>query len=157
MPRKTYANKATLERLKEFYFYNPTTGHFHRYPRMNIVGHKGNRGYLTLTIDGKSYLCHRLAWFYMTGRWPDEIEHENRNRTDNRWDNLFEITRRGNNLNATPRRDNTSGVPGVHFHKQSGKWRARVDGVHLGLFVNQLDAVQAAESYRERLYQQERT
>jgi hypothetical protein len=78
-------------------------------------------GYRRRTIDKTLYLGHRLAWFYMTGEWPQhEIDHIAKpnvtpeeawaNKSDNRWCNLGEATRGQNMANSIKRKDNKSGM-----------------------------------------------
>lgn len=50
-------------------------------------------GYRTGSFRKKEYRAHRVIFLMMTGRWPEEVFHLNKNRADNRWDNLRE--RRG--------------------------------------------------------------
>lgn len=84
-------------------------------------------GYREISIGGKLYKAHRLAWLYMTGEWPkEEIDHINRNRADNRFVNLREATTAQNLYNKNLYRSNTSGFVGVHWRKNCGKWQARI-------------------------------
>lgn len=97
----------SIERLKHLLTYDPNTGIFKR--RVSVRGAKLGKpvghvhktlGYLTIGIDRRVYLGHRLAWFYMTGRWPvDEIDHRNCIRHDNRWTNLRQATSTQNKQN----------------------------------------------------------
>lgn len=57
------------------------------------------QGYRMIKIEGKRYLSGRLIWFYVTGKWPDEVDHENLIRSDDRWCNLREATRSQNCAN----------------------------------------------------------
>lgn len=124
-----------IERLKELLFYNPDTGVFsHRKKRTGVpyAGMKAgyvneSRGipYERIKVDGKAYKTHRLAWFYVHGKFPDgEIDHINGNTLDNRICNLRDVTRQDNCKNRTIRSDSKSGVNGVRF--QNGKWVARI-------------------------------
>lgn len=80
---------------------------------------------------------------------PDgmQTDHINGNRLDNRRTNLRLCINAENQRNARKRRDNTSGVKGVCWHKCSGRWQARisVDGKkrHLGLFDSRDEAAHA--------------
>lgn len=104
-------------------------------------------GYRCGAIFGVNYQAHRIIWVMVTGRCDPEIEvdHENGNRSDNRWSNLRLVTPTGNRRNAAVPRHNTSGVIGVGLHR--GKWRAHITvnrrQVHIGEFVRFSDAVRA--------------
>lgn len=96
-------------------------------------------GYVYLHLRGSKYLAHRLAWLYMTGEWPPaQIDHLNRNRADNRWTNLRLASHGENSTNTGVRSHSGTGVKGVHFHRASGRYEARIrkDGKrrYLGLF-----------------------
>jgi HNH endonuclease len=113
----------TQERLKELLSYDPATGIFAWKTRRNQLSGIGQqagtihaRGYRKIIIDGRSYWASRLAWLYMTGRWPkSEIDHKNRIRLDDRFSNLREATPQQNSFNRV--RKNTTGVPNVHARK----------------------------------------
>ena len=143
----------TQARLKEFLHYSPDTGVFtHIKPRGGIrVGDMAGRkchGYLQISIDGKRYLAHRLAWLYIHGEFPPNcIDHVNRDRADNRIVNLRLATRGENQQNQSMHSNNTSGYQGVCWHKKTGKWMARIKlngkESYLGLFADIADAVAA--------------
>lgn len=61
------------------------------------------------------------------GYEPSEIDHINRNRADNRIENLREVSRTQNNYNHPMRTDNTSGVRGVSWNKIKNKWRVYIN------------------------------
>lgn len=116
-------------------------------PKSNV---KNNEYYvvkISLKRFIKSYLCHRLIWFYMTGKWPEgEIDHKNQNGLDNTWSNLQDVSKSVNQKNASMRKDNTSGFTGVDWSKQSKKWKVRVQvdnkRISGGLFTKLNDAIQ---------------
>lgn len=139
-------------RLRSVLAYNAKTGVFTwlktRYNKRagRMVGWLDTRGYLCLRVQRIRVRVHRLVWFYETGAWPaQEIDHRNGAKADNRIANLREASRFENMVNAPKRRDNTSGVRGVHWHRASKKWAACICAggkhVHLGLFLEKGDAV----------------
>lgn len=121
-----------LSRLKELLDYNPDTGVFRWKKSVNsktydglIPARKDKDGYLMVMVDSRNYRQHRLAWFYMTGLWPEKhLDHKNGVRDDNRFSNLRECDEQNNNRNRGLSRLNTSGVSGVSF--QQGKWVVRI-------------------------------
>ena len=147
----------TQARLKELVVYNSTTGIFTRRVTTAPRAMKGmqcgdldGKGYLRMRVNGKRYSAHRLAWLYVTGRWPEnEVDHKNCIKTDNRWCNLRAATPCENKRNTRPYSNNKSGYKGVSWHTCSQKWRARIllDGKEksLGLFMTP-EAANAAYS-----------
>ena len=95
-------------------------------------------GYTVMRVDAKDYLAHRLVWFWHHNEWPRVIDHIDMNRSNNRIENLRACEKVQNLWNVGPNRDNSSGYKGVSFHKDTGRWQARIHcrGVshHLGLF-----------------------
>lgn len=149
------AAKAHVTRVRELLSYNPTSGEFRwRISRGGAVagamaGTPSAANYRQIRVDGTYYLAHRLAWLYVHGEWPTaDLDHINCIRNDNRIANLRLATRSQNRANARRPRHNSSGFKGVDFHKNKGKWRARVQKdnkvVHVGRFAT---AEQAHEAY----------
>jgi len=136
----------TQDQLKTALLYNPMTGIFVRKiktsPRINIgdvAGSTSDGGYLLISVLGKQYRSHRLAWLYMTGKFPDlHIDHINHSRKDNRWANLREASRFDNATNRPLQSNNTSGVVGVFKHRVTRRWCAKIkvhgENIHLGYY-----------------------
>lgn len=144
----------TQERLRELFNYDPSAGVFTRRVSRgcakigSIAGWKSSHGHVAITIDRRDYFAHRLAWFWMKGRWPEhEVDHINGLPGDNRFANLRTATHAQNMKNMRMHKDNKSGVKGVRWHKAASKWCAEIwsDGerIHLGLFL-ELDAARKA-------------
>jgi len=111
-------------------------------------GHVNQLGYRLISIRGKQYYAHRLAWLLTHRRWPrDQIDHINGNRSDNRLVNLRECTVAENAQNTGKKNSNTSGYVGVTWVKTRKKWMAhiRVSGrkINLGLFSTSEEAADA--------------
>lgn len=72
-----------------------------------------------------------------------DVDHINGDPLDNRRANLRVCEHRQNLWNGRPHRDGSSKYRGVSWHKQSGKWRAQIQGKMLGWFVVEDDAARA--------------
>lgn len=80
------------------------------------IGYKLNTGYFIARLYGKKYLIHRLVWIYHNGYFPEHfIDHKNRDRSDNRIENLREVTKWCNSKNCKIRSDNLTGITGVSY------------------------------------------
>lgn len=154
----------TQEELKTQLHYDPETGIFTRISSNSNVVKVGDvagslhiAGYLEITIFGKRYLSHRLAWLYMYGKFPDElVDHINGIRTDNRLCNLRAANKSKNAINSKIRSHNKSGFKGVCFSKSQKKWRAngKLNGKqkHLGYFKTPELASQAFVKFAKEHY-----
>ena len=137
--------------------YDPSTGLFTKPGGLPEAGKPDRKGYMMISVRSQSYRAHRLAWFYMTGKWPDEqIDHINCVPSDNRWENLRLCTRSQNNHNQPIRKNNRSGVKGVHFNPKAGKWHGQVclnyRIHHVGMFDDLEEAARAVRAKREELH-----
>jgi hypothetical protein len=147
------------DRLQYLFEYDSITGEFTRLTNTqknkigSVVNSLDSNGYVRVTIDGYSYLCHRLVYLYKYGYMPKEIDHINGNRSDNRLCNLREATRQQNLRNQKMQKTNTSGFKCVSFAANVGKWRARcrdgVSSVHIGYFHTAEEASAAYEKYAQ--------
>ena len=104
-------------------------------------------GYCYITVLGREYLAHRLAWFYVNKEWPlNEIDHFNGCRTDNRLSNLREATHAENcqNIKRANRRS-SSGVLGVFPKRRKWKASIAVNGktIPLGIYETKESASEA--------------
>lgn len=105
--------------------------------------------------DGRTLIrLHRA----LMGCTPDdgvEVDHINRNRLDNRRANLRIVSHHGNQQNLPSQRGSTSQYRGVSWFPRTRKWAAAVtvNGKHhhLGYFLNEADAAEAARTARARL------
>jgi len=124
--------------LKDFpdYFIS-TRGRVFSEKRGNEMREKKQRknidGYLLANLYKGDKRCtktiHRLVGETFLKRVEDknEIDHINRNKLDNRIENLRWCSRRENNINKGIQSNNTSGVTGVYFHTTINKWRGSIN------------------------------
>lgn len=141
--------KLSQVELRRVLCYNPCTGNFmwRIKPRPGIkIGsiagciqrpRSTGRTYRIIRLYGDLYSVHRLAFLYIKGYWPREVDHKDENGLNNRWSNLRECTHSQNVANQGPRKDNKLGVKGV-YRRKSGKYRAQINimgkRTHLGNF-----------------------
>ena len=120
-----------------------------------IAGTPNGNGYIRICIDHKKYYAHTLAYLYIYGDIPVEVDHINGDREDNRIANLREVDRSENNKNTTMYKNNKSGVLGVYYNKRNRNWIAevRVKGtkIHLGTFET-IVLAKEARIHANRLY-----
>jgi hypothetical protein len=146
--------QSVLDHMKAIYEYDASSGVFSRRKsgRGRLAGQSGGTlnddGYVRIMVAGRRYGAHRLAWLVTYGEWPKgEIDHINGNRADNRIANLRDVSHSQNQRNLhRPRSDNRTGVLGVSWHAQTGKWRARLNDRHLGLYAS---AEEAGAAYQQ--------
>lgn len=141
----------TADRLRELLKYDPITGLFTwraspgRRIRVGTIAGSFATKYVEIGVDGGCYRAHRLAWLYMTGAWPTEVDHRNENKHDNRWTNLRDASRMLNVLNQAKASSSKKSTDrrGV-FRSASGRWfsRLKLRGriYHLGTFDTQDEA-----------------
>ncbi len=153
--------RISVARVRQVLAYFPDIGHFRwRISPCNSVfigdlaGTKKN-GYIWIRIDTKVFAAHILAWVLMKGDWPAElIDHEDKDRANNRWTNLRPATYQQNQFNRGASKRNKYGQKGVSKHK--GRYRAQIreGGTirHIGLFATPEEAGAAYRAEAKRLH-----
>lgn len=147
----------THERLREVLDYDPITGIFRWQPGHwdfhagqvagTVVTERNGYKRINIIIDKRTYKAHRLAWLYMTGEWPNgNIDHRNRDSTDNSWKNLRDdATKSKNAANTALRADNKSGYKGVCW--VGSRWKVAIaangKSFRIGSFLFALDGAHA--------------
>ena len=119
-----------------------------------LMKRKDGRRSVRFRRDGKmnTYLNYRLIFLYHHGYLPKYIDHINRDKTDDRIENLRPTNHILNAHNVNLSKRNSSGATGVS--EESGKWRVRVyrgKNYNGGLFEDFDEAVAAAKKLRNRL------
>lgn len=144
--------------VRSHWAYNPSTG--------SIIGRSdkpigklrpdGALECLAYLADGTKamVLLHRAAWLLVTGGWPDvEIDHDDRDRANNRWLNLRPATKGQNRQNLSARTAK-GGLRGATKYRDKWKAQIKVDGVHhyLGLFDTEEEAHEAYCARKRELH-----
>lgn len=133
---------------------NSFNSYFSGKPAGGLKSDKRNT-YLRVCISGKKYYAHQLIWIMQTGNKPEQIDHIDGNGLNNRFSNLRSVKNSINSKNRRLNSNNKSGLSGVRWNDQCGKWHSRIrvdfDYKHLGLFSDFFEACCARKS-AERKY-----
>lgn len=145
----------TAERLRERLNYNPLTGVFTwrtvtstRVKVGDVAGEFGHKsGYGRISIDGKKYLMHRLAWMHVHGVWPSsDLDHEDCNKANNRIKNLRVASKRLNQENRrTCQVNSRSGYLGVSVNT-NGAFSARIKASGVRIYLGTFNTPEAAHA-----------
>lgn len=155
----------TAERANQLFSYDPFDGVLRWKARRKgirvgwVAGNMDCRGYVSVIVDRKHYMAHRIIWLMVTGVWPEKnIDHINNQPADNRWSNLRQASVTENHGNRRTRRDSSCGYKGVIFDKRRKKYVARIcrnyKTIHLGQFDTPQDAHAAYVDAAKRVFGQ---
>lgn len=146
------------DRLCELLDYCPDTGIFTwKVDRKRLAkagtpaGSTNGNGYRQISVDGKLYLAHRLAWFYCFQEWPTKIiDHINGVKDDNRLDNLQDISQ-NKNVSKANREIGKSGYKNVRkiYNRYQAAIKVQGKTIHIGMYDSGESAHAAVEKYRK--------
>jgi len=150
------ATQLTQTLLQKVLDYNPLTGDVLykvktlRKQAGEKVGHKHIGGYLTISFGKNNrMLLHRLIYLYQTGCLPDQVDHINHDRLDNRWSNLRAANNTLNSKNCSISKNSVTKINGISYIPSLNKYRAYINvdhkQIHLGVFTDIADAAQARQ------------
>ena len=144
----------TYDEVRKYFDYDPATGNLINKVTRNYNALAGsaagsvdnNVGYLRVSFNYKRYWAHRLVWLWHHGYMPENnIDHINQIKTDNRIENLREVSRQCNVRNCGNHCNNTSGVKGVSFERRRSRWQVHIwvwgKQYYLGLYTDFDNAV----------------
>lgn len=105
-----------------------------------------HHGYRLISIGSRTnrqfFHAHRIAWKLFYGEDPpNQIDHIDRNRSNNAIANLRAASQSENAANRSIAKDNKSGCPGVMWDARRKKWKVSVNKMHLGYFTDYQAAV----------------
>ena len=144
------------ERLREVLEYNEDTGVFtwkvnkiYKCSKGTKAGKINNVGYVSIGIDGRQYLAHRLAWLSYYGYLPENcIDHINGDKTDNSIHNLREVSKSCNAFNSKINVLNKSGIKGVSLDTKRNKYSVRIKSKNKYLFIGRFVDITEAAAHR---------
>lgn len=155
--------KPTQKEVIDLFDFDVTSGIFTRKTSVakntkagDTVGWLNGCGYLNVRINRKVYKVHQIVWLYVTGNWPNGvIDHINRIKTDNRFENLRDTTITVNNLNRDVRKDSKTGIPNVTWRERDKCFYAscRRNGKlnYIGKFQTVEDASFAVDKFKAEI------
>ena len=152
----------TQERIRELLDYDPATGHLiwrvtksPKAPKGSIAGSVNAKGHVNLQIDKRMYALHQVVFALHHGHIPKEIDHVNRNKQDNRIENLRACDSSLNKGNIGLLRSNRSGYRGVSLNTRTQKYHAQIKINGKQTYIGRFDTAEnAARAYdgAARLY-----
>ena len=161
-----------VELLKKLLSYSPETGKLYWRPRDETTsprpfsfntrhahteaGCLNDKGYVLVSIKENRMRAHRVIYAMMTGSWPEEVDHINGNRADNRWGNLRSVSHKTNRANTYGWSKKTSSrFIGVCRQPDCDRWKAQVSingkAKHIGLFQTEVEAAKARDAIAFKL------
>jgi hypothetical protein len=109
-----------------------------------IKGFKDKDGYLIVRYKGNAITIHRAIFIMCHGYSPYCIDHIDCDKTNNRIENLREVTRQQNAYNMKLSDKNTSGFKNVTWCKSKLKWVGYVRVNTIKRYVGQFDDINEA-------------
>ena len=108
------------EYIKQHFKYHPD-GSLTRTDRKNSNGTLDKDGYLIIKVKKRQFKAHRIVWLLNYGEFPkSELDHINRNRIDNRIENLRESNRQEQVENRYVPPNPQTGAVGIYLDKTKG-------------------------------------
>jgi hypothetical protein len=145
------------EELRVAFAYDPETGVVTRRSTGLRLLRLDSEGYVSVQFKGSKYALHRIIWRIQTGDDPEssQIDHRDRVRSNNAWDNLRLATADQNAQNST-KPPGRSGVRGVQWHSKDRRWHVviRVGDVkhRFGSYKTVVEAESVARASREKMH-----
>jgi len=122
----------------------------------DVAGKLDRNGYRDIGINGRCYGAHRLIFLLFNSYLPKFIDHIDGDPLNNKIKNLRKCTVSQNNQNRKINKKSKSGIKGVHWYKQTRRWRAsiKLNGkeFHLGYFHDKEVAAQIVRIKRLELH-----
>lgn len=144
------------QRLRELYDYKDGSLFF----KESGIEHKATpitnaHRYARLVVDGKAYALHRLIFLHCYGYLPKIVDHIDNDRTNNKIENLREVTQQQNCLNRVTHKNSKSGIKNVYFVTRMKKWcvamtvqsKRKIIGYFEDLELAELVAIEARNKF----------
>ncbi len=148
---KNHSKKLTQKRVRELFDYKDGSLFWKKPPKCQVkIGDEAGSmhwsGYRIVRVDRRLYLSHRMIWLYLHGYFPEDgLDHIDKNKLNNRIENLREVSQVCNSRNCGNFKHNKSGVKGVHWAKANNRWISSIrvfrKSYHIGSYKDFNEAV----------------
>ena len=119
----------------------------------DVAGYESKNRYIQVSVNKRLEYAHRVIFMMFYGHIPEKIDHIDRNKKNNKIENLRKATNSLNGHNRGINKNNISGVKGVHWHQ--GKWVAQITINRKKHYIGRFDSIQYAENaliaYRQKM------
>lgn len=92
--------------------------------KIGSIAGREHQEYILVGFRGKEYPAHVIAWYFVYGEVVPQLDHKDRNKSNNRIANLRPSTNSQNQANTDLHGYNSTGAKGVHF--RSGKYDVQI-------------------------------
>ena len=139
--------------IHEHFVYNHQTGLLERNNRSKKIGGEDKDGYLVVNVLRRKIKYHRLVWFLCKGYYPtSELDHIDRNRKNNRIENLRESSRIQNQREIFPNKD--TGEKHIYIDNTTVGLKAKYVVRRQGL-TKRFRNLEEAKAYRDEIWKGE--
>jgi hypothetical protein len=162
MPSTRRAAHPTQQELKEIFDYDPEGFLVWRKPKPGKAkpgqraGSRANKDwYASISLNRVTWAAHRLIFIWHHGFLPPEVDHINRDKADNRIENLRAATRVSNGANRSLNSNSTTGHRNISYDPVRRKWCVAIKAGSTVLskrFSSLDEAVAAAQTFRKLLF-----
>lgn len=144
-----------LQNLTDNYDYISSGHLLSKKRKIKIIGTELENGYLKIKISEIQILYHQAIFLKEKGYIPKIIDHYNRNKKDNRIENLRDATNSQNRANAIKDRNSNNNFKGVNITPY-GKYRAVIykdkKKYNIGNFKTEKEAAIAYDKKARELF-----
>tara|TARA_R110000868_G_scaffold371027_2_gene634526 strand:+ start:626 stop:1090 length:465 start_codon:yes stop_codon:yes gene_type:complete len=101
--------------------------------------------YIRFRVDGHVYRLHQLIYLYFYGFIPNVIDHKDNDRSNNKIENLREVTQAQNCLNRKTSRLSGTGIKNLYFSKKCGRWFVQMTIGNIRKVIGRFEDFELAE------------